>query len=118
MSMSSMKYSLAFSESTGEVGAAGSTAGSKGFSLASIIASTSRSDSASSCSLGLKLEPIPSARLRRNYLNRSFDKVGVDPLDGTFADLDASITNKAIQFEKESFCTLLYLLTAPVDQVF
>lgn len=54
----------------------------------------------------------------RNYLNRSFDKVGVDPFDGTFADLDTSVTDKAIQFEKESFCTLLYLLTAPVDQVF
>jgi hypothetical protein len=56
--------------------------------------------------------------LRRNYLNRSFDKVGVDPFDGTFADLDASVADKAIQFKKESFCALLYLLTAPVDQVF
>src|SRR5947209_4810573 len=118
MSISSMKYSLTLSESTGEVGAADSTVGSKGFSLASIIASTSRSDSASSCSLELKLEPLPNARLRWNYLNRSFDKVGVDPFDGTFADLDASVTNKPIQFEKESFCALLYLLTAPVDQVF
>src|ERR1700756_326526 len=118
MSMSSMKYSLTFSESTGEVGVAGSTAGLKGFSSASIIASTSRSDSASSCSLELKLEPIPNARLRRNYLNRSFDKVGVDPFDGTFADLDASVADKAIKLKKESFCALLYPLTAPLDQVF
>src|ERR1700722_5563161 len=99
MSMSSMKYSLALSESTGEVGVVNSTAGSKGFSLASIMASTSRSDSASSCSLELKLEPIPNARLRQNYLNRSLDKVGVDPFDGTFADLNTSITDKAVQFK-------------------
>jgi hypothetical protein len=46
------------------------------------------------------------------------DKVGVDPFDGAFADLDASVADKAIQFKKESLCTLLYLLTAPVDQVF
>src|ERR1700722_19060019 len=100
MSMSSMKYSFTLSESTGEVGVADSTAGSKGFFLASIIASTSRSDSLSSCSLELKLEPIPNARLRRNYLNRSFDKVGVDPFDSTFVDLNASVTDKAIQLKK------------------
>jgi hypothetical protein len=52
------------------------------------------------------------------YLNRSLDKVGVDPFDGAFADLDASVADKAIQFKKESLCTLLYLLTAPVNQVF
>ena len=112
-----MKYSLTFSESTGEFGVGGSTAGSKGFSLASRMASTSRSDAASSCSLELKLELASYVMVMSTYLDSSMHNVGVDSLDSTFT-FAASVTGEPIQLNQEGPRPIPYLLNAAIDQVF